>query len=188
MSVRVGLLHKDGRAQQLRLLVVPLICEPLTYQPISFCRVNFDHRYDLDLADLSNSSSCAAVDILIGSDLYWDLVTGESHRGTSGPVAIKTVFGWVLSGHVKCGPPDESSTCLVTHILWVDGLSQSMQVLDDQLKAFWELESFGISTIDRSIHDKFEDTVRFINGRYEVELPWKESHPTLHEHYHLSLS
>ena len=63
-----------------------------------------------------------------------------------------------------------------------------MQVLDDQLKAFWELESFGISTIARSIHDKFEDTVRFINGRYEVELPWKESHPTLHEHYHLSLS
>ena len=125
-SVRVGLLHKDGRAQQLRLLVVPLICEPLTYQPISFCRANFDHLYDLDLADLSNSSSCAAVDILIGSDLYWDLVTGESRRGTSGPVAIKTVFGWVLSGPVKCGPPDESSTCLVTHILRVDGLSQSM--------------------------------------------------------------
>ena len=36
-SARVGLLHKDGRAQQLSLLVVPLTCEPLTYQPISFC-------------------------------------------------------------------------------------------------------------------------------------------------------
>ena len=63
--------------------------------------------------------------------MYWDLVTGESRRGTSRPVAIKTVFGWVLSGPVKCGPPDESSTCLVTHILRVDGLSQNMQVLDE---------------------------------------------------------
>ena len=119
--------------------MVPLICESPTYQPISFCRANIDHLYDLDLADLSDSSSCASVDILIGSDLYWDLVMGESRRGTSGPVAIKTVFGWVLSGPVKCGPPDESSTCLVTHILRVDGLSQNMQILDDQLKAFWEL-------------------------------------------------
>ena len=85
-SARVGLLHKDGRAQQLRLLVVPLICEPLTYQPISFCRANFDHLYDLDFADLSNSSSCAAVDILIGSDLYWDLVTGESIAWNCPPI------------------------------------------------------------------------------------------------------
>ena len=38
------------------------------------------------------------IDILIGSDYYWQLVTGSICRGTSGPVAVHTKLGWVLSG------------------------------------------------------------------------------------------
>ena len=31
-----------------------------------------------------------AIDMLIGSDYYWDLTTGETIRGEGGPVAIHT--------------------------------------------------------------------------------------------------
>ena len=38
------------------------------------------------------------VDLLIGSDFYWDFVSGEMRRGDKGPVAAKTTLGWILSG------------------------------------------------------------------------------------------
>ena len=40
---------------------------------------------------------------VVGSDYYWDLTTGEIHRGESGPVAINMKLGWVFAGpaHIK---------------------------------------------------------------------------------------
>ena len=89
-------------------------------------------------------------------------------------------------------PPDEIQplTSLMTHTLHVDGLPLTDQALDDSLKSFWDLESFGISPrsdIDLSVHESFEDSVSFIDGRYEVEVPWKNAHPPLADHYNLSL-
>ena len=57
-----------------------------------------------------------------------------------------------------------------------DGLPQNCQCLDDQLKSFWELESFWISNTEHTVYDEFQSSVRFMDGRYEVELPWKEAH------------
>ena len=186
--VKLGLLLKDGQTRPMTLFVVPLICEPLTCQPVSFCRDNFDYLQDLDLADPSDGSSRLDVDILIGSDLYWQLVTGETRCKNPGPVAVNTVLGWVLSGPVSSTTPDVPSACLVTHTLRVDGSPQDVQLLDDRLKSFWELESFGISPIDRSVYDDFGSSVHFVDGRYEVELPWKSFHPTLPDNYQLCLS
>ena len=38
------------------------------------------------------------IDILIGSDFYFEILTGEVLRGDSGPVAVNSNFGWVVSG------------------------------------------------------------------------------------------
>ena len=51
-----------------------------------------------------------------------------------------------------------------------------------------KLESFGISASEHSVYDDFGSLVHFINECYEVELPWKESHPTLRDNYQLCLS
>ena len=37
-------------------------------------------------------------DVLIGSDYYFDIVSGDVIHGRSGPVAVSSTFGWVLSG------------------------------------------------------------------------------------------
>ena len=62
------------------------------------------------------------------------------------------------------------STGRVTHTLRVDGLPQKVETLDRRLKAFWELEAFGISDSEHSVYDKFEETVPFKDGRYKVAL------------------
>ena len=183
--IQLGITLKDGRTQSLLLLSVPCICEPLTVQPISFCQKNFNHLEGLDLAASSDGSSGLNIDIFIGSDQYWELVTGEILHGTSGPIAINSALGWVLSGPVDSANLGTPSTCLVMYTLRVDGLPHDCQDLDDRLKSFWELESFGISSSDQSVYDEFGNSVRFVEGRYEVELPWKEAHPILPDNYRL---
>lgn len=61
-------------------LVVPFICSPLTSQPINYTRESYDHLLVLELA---NTGDSLEIDVLIGSDVYWDLVTG--------PMAIHTL-------------------------------------------------------------------------------------------------
>lgn len=185
--VNVGLASKDGSMKRLKLFAVPMICEPIICQPISFCQSDFSHLAGIDLADTSDGQGSLKVDILIGADQYWELVTGETRRGNAGPVAIRTTFGWVLSGPTSSRVPDAHTASLVTHTLCVDGLSQESQLLNDRLKSFWELESFGITDAARTVHEEFVTSIQLVNDRYEVHLPWKDGHPVLPDNYLLCL-
>lgn len=185
--VRLGLATRDGTPKHLMLFTVPTICEPITSQPISVCCSNFEHLAGIDLADSSNGRGSLEVDILIGSDQYWEFVTGETRRGSSGPVAISTRLGWVLSGPTTATARNVPAACLVTHTLRVDGLASESQQLDDRIKSFWELESFGIMDSECSVHDEFGSSIQLVEGRYEVQLPWKDAHPPLPDNYQLCL-
>ena len=185
--VRLGLVTKDGRRQELELFVVPFICQPLTTQPIDLCAAKYKHLASLDLADTSSARASMDVDLLIGSDCYWNFVTGEIRRGDAGPVAINTRFGWVLSG-VAPTPrkPHTSHSFLATHVLQIDASSDCPERLDEVLHSFWRLESWGINDPGDTVLEEFSQTVQFNEGRYEVTLPWKDSHPRLPDNFVMS--
>ncbi len=64
------------------------------------------------MADGCDGKVDMPINILIGSDYYWQFITGETRRGRNGgPVAVKTHLGWVLSGpvHEMSQGPIESS-------------------------------------------------------------------------------
>ena len=130
--VRLELTTKDGTPKQLMLFTVPTICEPIACQPISICCNDFEHLAGMDLADDSDGNESLDVDILIGTDQYWELVTGETRRGNSGPVAMCTKLGWVLSGPTASTTTEVPASCLVTHSLRVNGLSSNLQQLDSR--------------------------------------------------------
>ena len=67
-------------------------------QPLSVCADRNGHLTDLDLAEQSDLADTLEVDMLIGSDSYWSVVTGRIICGADGPVAVETRIGWVLSG------------------------------------------------------------------------------------------
>lgn len=48
------------------------------------------------------------------------------------------------------------------------------------------LESLGILKQERSVHENFESTITFKDGRYEVNLPWKEQHQILPDNFDMS--
>ena len=185
--VRVGLMTRDGRGQELELFVVPFICHPLTAQPIDLCASKYKHLADLDLADTSHDGASMEVDLLLGSDCYWTFVTGEIRRGDAGPVAIHTRLGWVLSGVTPVSrKPRTSHSFLTTHVLQIDASPHCSESLDEVLHSFWNLESLGIEDPGNTVLEEFAQTIHFNKGRYEVALPWKDSHPPLPDNFDLS--
>ena len=95
--VQLSLKGRDG-SRKIEALYFPSICSPLTTTiDISL----YPHLLDLQLSDLNileRRQSDSSIDILIGSEYYFDILTGEIVRGESGPVAINSEFGWVVSG------------------------------------------------------------------------------------------
>ena len=88
------------------------------------------------------------IEVLIGSDYYWSIATGQVKRGQNGPTAIETRLGWVLSGPVNGLLQEKSAlinvvnTCF-THLLKIETYCDEVS-LDQSLQRFWELESLGI--------------------------------------------
>ncbi len=130
------------------------------------------------------------IDVLIGSDYYWELVTGNVCEGPTGPIALHTKLGWVLSGPTTQGDSDQCTVNLsVTHVLSAEADSVEMCPLDEQLKSFWDLESLGIHEgNDESMYEQLTSQISFQNGRYKVPLPLREFHKPLSDNYHLSVN
>ena len=57
---------------------------------------NYPHLTGLELADNADGQSGLKIDILIGMDYYFSFFTGKKRQGTSGPVAMESVIGWIL--------------------------------------------------------------------------------------------
>ena len=41
------------------------------------------------------------IDVLIGSDYYWNIITGEVARGDDKLVVVSSKFGWLVSRRTK---------------------------------------------------------------------------------------
>ena len=175
--VEVGMKMDDDTVMTLTLLAVPLICDPLSAQPIELCQEKYSHLAELQLADTSDGNDHMEVDILLGSDYYWQFMSDNTLRAENGPTAIYTKLGWVLSGPVPLLAV--TTNFIETYTLRVD------TQLDDKLKKFWDLETLGITDNDESLHNELD--IHYKYGRYEVSLPWKEPYPTLPSNYDLSL-
>ena len=182
--VQLGLATKDDGLLQMTALVVPFICHPLTSQPVSLSRQQYSHLEGLDLADSADTCDTLEIDVLIGSDVYWNLVTGRIIRGNSGPTAIHTKVGWVLSGPVDQQDVTVNLSLVSAHTLRIDTYSVETS-LDSRLTQFWELESLGIMKNETSVYEKFVQQIKFDGQRYEVKLPWKEHHPPLPDNLNL---
>ena len=187
--VGVGMHLKGYPLMSLSLYVVPTICEPLVGQPVIACVKQHPHLLGLELADFSTTKGSLPIDVLIGADWYWELVTGNVCRGVDGPTAIHTKLGWVLSGPSS---HNELALCAVnlsiTHVLHTGVLPEKPSSLDDQLRAFWELEALGIQDKEKTLYDEFTGVVQFKDGRYQVPLPWREFHDPLPDNYQLSVT
>ena len=111
--VRIGIVTKSGQDEVVELLVVPRICNVLSAQPVQLCSKTFLHLTPLTLADTHPADVPLNVDMLIGSDFYWQLTTGEIIQGQTGPVAVNTKLSWVLSGPANSNVEDDNNATVL---------------------------------------------------------------------------
>ena len=150
--VEIGL-RTEGGSMTLRLLTVPLICGPIPAAPIEISKRYYEHLCNLD---------CAVPDegepqILIGLDYYWSVVSGEVIQAISGPSALYTKFGWVLSGP-KSGIMHDSSAALIAHVLKVE-TGPTNREIDKRLRSFWDLESLGIVDTEEAMYEQLSSHI-----------------------------
>ena len=120
----------------------------------------------------------AKVGLLIGSDVPEALQPQEIRESKDGgPFATQTIFGWVLNG-----PLGRKSNHVPT---------ANFVEANDQLNR--QFEEFCNREFDDSIYESktlmsqndqralkiMEDTVKIVNGHYEMALPWKNYPPCL---------
>ena len=173
----------DGMSVYVTAYVVPVICSPVSNQEIQSVVECYPYLQGLQLA-CGAVNGTVSVDLLIGADHYWSFFTGGIIRGDpSGPVALETKLGWVLSGPAAVPALTESCTVNLsaTHVLKIE--SADISHVQDDLQKFWDLETLGIRDTETSVHDKFSNEIRFTGERYQVKLPFKDNHPMRSDYY-----
>ncbi|CAB3979174.1 PREDICTED: uncharacterized protein LOC107346460, partial [Paramuricea clavata] len=120
---------------QLNAFTIPTICSPLKNQAIEIACHNYSHLQGLKLADIGPESNIGSeVDILIGSDYYWHFLNGDIRRGELGPVAVNSMFGWVLSGPVDDEVESTQVNLTSTHVLRVSNETATIHPGDKRLE------------------------------------------------------
>ncbi|XP_018338850.1 PREDICTED: uncharacterized protein LOC108746527 [Trachymyrmex septentrionalis] len=129
------------------------------------------HISGLPLADIDPSDP-VPIDLLIGADLYGQLLLDGLRKGPLGsPTAQRSIFGWLLIG------PSSNYHSIRTSATTLH--CSSVTNVDSLLKAFWEVEEVNTPNIlseeDLRCEQHFASThQRLPNGRYMVRLPLKD--------------
>ena len=183
--VTVKLQTRENENIQLTALAFHTICSPL---PRAINIHQYPSLQSLHLADCLTAQETVShhsnIDVLVGSDFYWDLVLGEVRRQENGLVAISSKFGWLVSGPIR-----DADEVMVTHSNLVlqgpntgFGINEEEIKLENELRRFWDIESLGIieepSTEDRMESFPAQITFDLLQSRYKVGLPWKWSKPS----------
>ena len=108
------------------------ICDLLINQPIQIAKENFEHLKDLELAHSGDRG--LEVDILLGADFHWEIMSGNMRWGENyGPVALGSKLGWILSGPVQVNETEINTS---VNSIQAKAINTHFMKLNETLKAF----------------------------------------------------
>lgn len=117
------------------------------------------------------------IDLLLGADIFWNLLKTERIRVPSGLTLQDTQLGWIVSGPININTRNSN----YIHC----NFSQSIET---QLQRFWELEELPKSGTDTRTDEERACEQHFVNtttrgddGRFSVSIPFKSSPDKLGE-------
>ena len=154
--------------------LVSVICLPVEEQRINLAKREYSHLRHLPLADNNPNDLPLQIGVLIGADHYWDFIQNTIVRGDSGPVTVSSNLGFILRGSVNIPTNSNLNTNFVsTNLLLIEqAATQSPSSTD--VKKVLGFENVNISENDIIFYENFKKTINFENGRYKVELPFKD--------------
>ena len=202
-TTKLDIVLKDGSILQINANVVPQIAGSIQRRPVDLKSFrNWDYLWgQFPLADdLPKETESSSVELLIGNDYYLDIILPQKIEVQASLYMLGSKFGWILSGRTSeiRNETSEASMLIMTYGTEVRKETSMYTEVDRSLplkpnfEDFWRLESIGISDSpvdsDNSMaFNKFNETLRYENGRYSVTWPWKNEQPNLPENRTLAV-
>ena len=186
-TAQIKSIHKPF-AVTLRCLVLQELTGEL---PKTFINVqSFKIPKDIQLAD-PQFNEPATVDLLIGADIFWDILGCEQRSlGSNNPKLHSSQLGWLIAGPIQSVQLTKSNYTNVqcNHVVIAN---TSCNNIDNQLLKFWELEELPQNTIlsqeEKACEKHFlTHTSRLSSGRFSVKLPLIDSPDCLGDSYNLA--
>ncbi|CAH0730303.1 unnamed protein product, partial [Brenthis ino] len=143
---------------------------------------------NLELADPSFNEP-SPIDMLIGSDLFWDLIGSEQRSlGLNNPNLHSSKLGWLIAGPAPIQmqpPPKRFLTCNFLQ------RKDKLEDIQEDLSQFWELENVPKSqplSEEKRLCEKLfiSDTRRESDGRFCVGIPLRDEPDCLGESYFIA--
>lgn len=163
-------------------LVLPTISGKLPKAYINIAHLNLS---GFQLADPSFNKP-STVDMLIGADLFWDLIESKQHSlGDNNPVLRSSKLGWLVAGPIFPVYPDSNKVhCNFSK-------NDDLPNLNDDLAKFWQLETVPdkatLSEEEKLCEQHFlANTTRCSDGRFCVKLPLRDDRDCLGDSYRLA--
>ncbi|MCP3663651.1 MAG: hypothetical protein GY696_14370 [Gammaproteobacteria bacterium] len=196
---------KDGSVLDIEANTVPSTTGPITRE--SLVQADLHALQEVGLGqladDIPNHSHAFIPEIVFGID-YWNQLFpgGNQILLPSGLKLHHSKFGYLLVGHTKshqtsnnqvqCANFVRSNSCQSIPKFNEFSIQVSDQFCPCDMKEYWDLQSVGIKDCPITKDDdlalaRFNSTIRFENGRYQVQWPWKEENPDLPSNYTLAL-
>ncbi|GFV04347.1 DUF1758 domain-containing protein [Trichonephila clavipes] len=173
-SVKIEISNRDYTfARNVQFSLLPKITDAIPVSKLNISDLNIPAS--IELAD-SNFHMPGQIDILIGSELFFEILNPEQHYLQEGNVILQnTKFGYLVTGTLPQSQ-QQANCCLI-----------SEPSLDITVKKFFELESLPedskeITKSEEEIYceEHFVSTYkRDKTGRFIVRLPIKENAETL---------
>ncbi|XP_065204074.1 uncharacterized protein LOC135834164 [Planococcus citri] len=135
---------------------------------------------DKKLADTSKRTD---IQILIGIDHLYDILTSEILKIGEHQYLISSKLGWLFAGKLATSNQKKKVSCLLLKTIHAE--------TNNDLKCLWELDTLGIKT-EIDMNDdialkSFDETIQYENNRYNVSWPLIEEEPELKTNYGLAL-
>ena len=104
-----------------------------------------------------------SIDIILGADVFKELIENQREELSPGLFLSKTIFGWIILGK----QPGKT-----------DGLALCHFSLDETVRKFWEIESLPQSKLlsdeEVACEEHFKETTTVVDIRFVVKLPFKK--------------
>lgn len=157
----------------LEAIILPKLCPNMPSYMIE--PKQWSHIQNIELSDPTFFRP-GEVDLLLGAEYFPYILNGPQIFGNPNePVAISTIFGYVLMGKINAANNVSGATSLFSMSQNID---TDLLTLENCIKRFWELEDIPKSKIispeEKLCNTIFEQThTRDETGRYIVDLPFK---------------
>ena len=138
---------------------------------------------DLPLAEdpeeLRGESWNGEIDLLIVTEHYYEILTGETKRLSPQLMLVGSIVGWLVHGVVgDADRPDQAALMLL-----VKASQQEIEgAPEEMLKRIFDIDGLGGGKIQDEkdpAEEQFKNSLTTEEGRYCVTLPWKDGHPLL---------